>query len=68
MTPYRPVSVKEIERTFQDIPDGKVQDANQQSFLISLGWSKGSTWADLLKSKRILIISEAGTGKHLNII
>lgn len=55
--------MNKIERTFQDIPEGKVQDADKQPFLVSLGWSKGSTWLDLLKSKRILIVSEAGTGK-----
>ncbi|ASI95096.1 NACHT domain-containing protein [Vibrio rotiferianus] len=52
-----------IERTFNDIPDGKVNDADQQSFLVSLGWSRGYTWDDLLHSKRVLIISEAGAGK-----
>ncbi|EPM2907392.1 hypothetical protein ACTLKC_004296, partial [Pseudomonas aeruginosa] len=52
-----------IERTFKDIPDGKVNDADQQSFLVSLGWSRGYTWDDLLHSKRVLIISEAGAGK-----
>lgn len=52
-----------IERTFRDIPEGKVSEADQQSFLVSLGWSRGATWDDLLESKRILIISEAGAGK-----
>ena len=52
-----------IERTFQDIPEGKVSEADQQSFLVSLGWSRGATWDDLLQSKRILMISEAGAGK-----
>lgn len=52
-----------IERTFQDIPKGKITEADQQSFLIGLGWSRGISWPDLLKSKRILITSEAGSGK-----
>lgn len=52
-----------IERTFKDIPDGKINDADQQSFLASLGWTRGSTWDDLLRSRRVLIISEAGAGK-----
>ena len=52
-----------IERTFQDIPDGKVSEADQQSFLASLGWTHGSTWDDLLRSKRVVIVSEAGAGK-----
>ncbi|SUZ34021.1 hypothetical protein ROE7235_03802 [Roseibaca ekhonensis] len=52
-----------IERTFQNIPDGKISEADQQWFLVSLGWSKAATWQDLLQSRRILIISEAGAGK-----
>ena len=52
-----------IERTFQNIPNEKISKADQQSFLVSLGWARGSTWDDLLQSKRVLIISEAGAGK-----
>ena len=52
-----------IERTFQNIPNEKISEADQQSFLVSLGWARGSTWDDLLQSKRVLIISEAGAGK-----
>jgi hypothetical protein len=52
-----------MERTFKAIPDGKVDAADQQSFLVGLGWSRGCTWNELLHSKRILIISEAGAGK-----
>jgi len=52
-----------IERTFQDIPDGKIEDADQHEFLVSLGWSKGIAWNDLLQSRRVLIVSEAGAGK-----
>lgn len=53
----------DIERSFQDIPDDKLTEAEQTAFLMDLGWHKGSNWTDLLKSKRILIISEAGAGK-----
>ena len=52
-----------IERTFQSIPEGKLSEADQQSFLVSLGWSRGTTWEDLLRSRRVLMISEAGAGK-----
>ena len=52
-----------IERTFQNIPEGKLSEADQQSFLVSLGWSRGMTWEDLLSSKRVLMVSEAGAGK-----
>lgn len=52
-----------IERTFRDIADGKIENADQHEFLVSLGWSRGISWNDLLRSKRILIVSEAGAGK-----
>ena len=52
-----------IERTFQRIPKGKLADADQQSFLVSLGWSGGIAWEELLRSKRVLMVSEAGAGK-----
>ena len=52
-----------IERTFQDIPEGKLGEADQQSFLIRLGWYGGTAWQDLLRSRRVLMISEAGAGK-----
>ncbi len=52
-----------IERTFQNIRDDELNNADQQSFLVSLGWSKSTTWEVLLRSKRVLIISEAGAGK-----
>ena len=52
-----------IERTFQDLPDDKIGEADQQSYLVSLGWTRGSTWDDLLRSKRMLLVSEAGAGK-----
>lgn len=52
-----------IERTFQDIQEGQLGEADQQSFLVGLGWSRGTAWEDLLRSKRVLIVGEAGTGK-----
>ena len=52
-----------IERTFQDISKGNLAEADQQSFLVNLGWSRGTSWQDLLRSKRVLMISEAGAGK-----
>ena len=52
-----------IQRAFNDIAPDKILEADQQSYLTSLGWSRASGWADILRSKRILIISEAGAGK-----
>lgn len=52
-----------IERFFQDIPDDKLSEGEQTAYLMELGWHQGSSWDDLLRSKRVLIISEAGAGK-----
>ena len=52
-----------IERTFQPIPEGKVNEAGQQSFLAGMGGSTGTSWPGLLRPRRVLMISEAGTGK-----
>lgn len=52
-----------IERTFKDIDEQQIFDADKQNFLTQLGWSDGLTWEALLRSKRILLISEAGSGK-----
>lgn len=52
-----------IERTFQDIPEDQLFNADKQHFLIQMGWSDGTTWKELLRSKRVLLISEAGAGK-----
>jgi hypothetical protein len=52
-----------INRQFKDIPKGGLKGSDQQSLLVSLGWSKALTWEKLLESQRILIISEAGAGK-----
>ncbi|MDE0127945.1 MAG: ATP-binding protein [Gammaproteobacteria bacterium] len=52
-----------IERTFQNIPEGSLGEADQQLFLVNLGWAQGTNWQDLLRSSRVLMISEAGAGK-----
>lgn len=52
-----------VERVFQNISKQQLDHADQQSYLVNLGWSNGYRWNDLLKAKRILIISEAGSGK-----
>ncbi len=52
-----------IDRTFRDISEDELSKADQQSFLISMGWARSTTWEDLLRSRRILMISEAGAGK-----
>lgn len=52
-----------IERIFQDIREADLRNADQQSFLVNLGWKDGLTWQGLFQSRRVLIISEAGAGK-----
>lgn len=52
-----------IDRTFQDIPSEDVNKADQQSYLATLARIRDTGWNELLHSKRILIISEAGAGK-----
>lgn len=52
-----------VERSFRDISEDKLGEADQQAFLVSLGWSHSVGWGELLRSKRVLIISEAGAGK-----
>lgn len=53
----------ELERGFQDIPENKSTEAEQTAFLMNLSSHRGLTWTDLLQSRRVLIISEAGAGK-----
>ena len=53
-----------ISRSFYDLP--KNQDgvtARQSAFVRGLRGHKGFSWEELLKSKRVQIICEAGTGK-----
>lgn len=52
-----------IERTFIDINEDKIEQADRWEFLTGWSRSQGVTWNDLLKSQRILIVSEAGAGK-----
>ncbi|NTV21143.1 MAG: ATP-binding protein [Chlorobium limicola] len=52
-----------INRTFQDIPSENINKADQQSYLSALARIRDTGWPELLQSKRILIISEAGSGK-----
>ncbi len=52
-----------VERTFQDIPEEQPLDIEQAAMMRDLGYHGGSTWDDLLKSARVLIVSEAGAGK-----
>ena len=52
-----------ISRTFRDLSDKELAEAETASLLSRWGVSRGVGWDDLLKSRRILIVSEAGVGK-----
>ncbi len=52
-----------IERTFQDIPEQQPLDIESAATISDLGYRGGLTWGELLKSPRVLIVSEAGAGK-----
>ena len=52
-----------IERTFRDIEKEDWESADQNEYLIHMGLAISSSWTDLLECKRVLILSEAGSGK-----
>lgn len=52
-----------IKRSFGDLSEEEINDIEQISAMVQWGWSKTFDWVVLFKSQRILIISEAGTGK-----
>ncbi|TDF58114.1 ATP-binding protein [Cupriavidus sp. L7L] len=56
--------VKRINRTFCNISSEGIAEVERTSLLAQMRLSGGAIhWDDLLKSQRILVISEAGTGK-----
>lgn len=56
-------SAQTLDRTFRDLSDEEVADIEKASALARYGWGGGFGWDELLRSKRILIVSEAGAGK-----
>ncbi len=52
-----------VQRTFRDLSQEEVADVDMVSMLAQMGWSGAFDWNTLLKSQRVLIISEAGAGK-----
>lgn len=52
-----------IKRSFRDLSDAEVADIEKASALARVGWTDSFGWDELLCSQRILIVSEAGTGK-----
>jgi hypothetical protein len=56
-------SASSIKRTFRDLSDKEVADIESASALVRMGWSGGVGWDELVRSYRVLIVSEAGVGK-----
>lgn len=52
-----------IERTFRDLSDADIADIEKASALVKFGWGGGFDWDEVLRSPRVLLISEAGVGK-----
>ena len=52
-----------FRRSFRDLSEDAIKAEEQSSLLTRMGWSGAFGWDELLKSQRILIISEAGAGK-----
>ena len=52
-----------ISRTFCDLPEFEAIDLDKIAIYARASWHKGSGWDELFQSPRILIISEAGSGK-----
>ena len=53
----------QIARTFRDLSDNNMADIEKASALVRLGWGGGFGWDEVLRSARVLLISEAGVGK-----
>ncbi|WP_082445126.1 TonB-dependent receptor domain-containing protein [Sphingomonas sp. Leaf28] len=52
-----------LSRTFHDLQDERIADLDMLTALARAGMVGGLGWDDLLRSDRILMISEAGAGK-----
>ena len=52
-----------ISRLFSDLTDVEVSEIDRARAVARLGAERGFSWKELLRSKRILIVSEAGAGK-----
>lgn len=58
-----PNLIARIKRTFSDISNEALNDTERAQIFAQLGVSGTLEWETLLKSPRILIVSEAGSGK-----
>lgn len=60
--PENPSDYVSVTRTFRDLSDAEVADIEKASALGKFGW-RGIGWDEVLRSPRVLLISEAGAGK-----
>jgi hypothetical protein len=52
-----------IQRSFRNLSAAEVADIEKVSVLVRDGWGGSFGWDELLRSDRVLIVSEAGAGK-----
>jgi hypothetical protein len=52
-----------IVRTFHDLSDEDIADIEKVTALVKYGWGRGFSWNEVLRSPRVLMISEAGASK-----
>ncbi len=58
-----PLPPSSIQRSFRNLSAAEVGDIEQASVLVRVGWPGSFGWDELLRSDRVLIVSEAGAGK-----
>jgi hypothetical protein len=58
-----PLTPSSIQRLFCDLSAAEVADIEKASVLVRVGWRGSFAWDELLRSDRVLIVSEAGAGK-----
>ena len=63
MNDKKPRAPASIQRSFRDLSDAEVADIEITSLLADANWRGSFGWEELLRSQRILIVSEAGVGK-----
>ncbi len=59
----KPLNLSSIKRSFRDLSDAEVADIEKATALARVGWTGSFGWDELLRSHRVLIVSEAGAGK-----
>ncbi|MBX7492035.1 hypothetical protein K3163_02295 [Qipengyuania sp. 1NDW9] len=56
----------DLNRTFRKLPE-RIAETDEFDFESVLGFGKGLAWGDLLTKRRVILLSEAGTGKTQEI-